>query len=64
MQGCLISGLLYLFLVKSVQHDDDLTVSVKNHVSLLETIKTVVEFCNHSGSKINITKQNAFCWDL
>ena len=42
--------------VKSVQHADDLTASVKNDISLLETIKTVEEFCNHAGSKINITK--------
>ena len=42
--------------VKNVQHADDLTASVKNDISLLETIKTVEEFCNHAGSKINITK--------
>ena len=42
--------------VKSVRHADDFTASVKNDTSILETIKTVEEFCNHAGSKINITK--------
>ena len=42
--------------LKSIQHADDLTVSVKNELSLLETIRTVDIFWNHAGSKINISK--------
>ena len=43
--------------VKSVQHADDLTVSVKNELSLIETLRTVDTFCNHAGSiKMNISK--------
>ena len=51
--------------VKSVQHADDLTVSVKNELSLLETLRTVDTFCNHAGSKINISKTECLLlWPL
>ena len=42
--------------LKSVQHADDLTVILKDILSLNETLDTINKFCEHAGSKININK--------
>ena len=42
--------------LKSVQHADDLTVILKDILSLNETLETINKFCEHAGSKININK--------
>ena len=42
--------------LKSVQHADDLTVILKDILSLNETLETIDKFCEHAGSKININK--------
>ena len=40
--------------LKSVQHADDLTVILKDILSLNDTLETINKFCEHAGSKINI----------
>ena len=42
--------------IKNIQHADDLTVALKDTLSLKNTLETIHEFCAHAGSKINITK--------
>ena len=42
--------------IKNIQHADDLTVALKDTLSLKNTIETIHEFCAHAGSKINIAK--------
>ena len=42
--------------IKNIQHADGLTVTLKDTLSLKNTIETIHEFCAHAGSKINIAK--------
>lgn len=42
--------------IKTIQHADDVTLTLKNISSLHVAIKTVEEFCKHAGSKVNINK--------
>ena len=42
--------------IKSVQHADDLTMTLKNVDSLKHGLETIKSFCSHAGSKINISK--------
>ena len=42
--------------IKSVQHADDLTLALKNIVSVEHAVETIDVFCRHAGSKININK--------
>ena len=42
--------------IKSVQHADDLTMTLKNIDSLKHGLETIKSFCLHAGSKINISK--------
>lgn len=42
--------------IKSVQHADDLTITVRDDISFINTMKIVHEFCDHAGSKINVNK--------
>lgn len=42
--------------IKSVQHADDLTITVRDDISFINTLKIVHEFCDHAGSKINVSK--------
>ena len=42
--------------IKNIQHADDLTVALKDTLSLKKTLDTIHEFCSHAGSKINLAK--------
>lgn len=46
--------------IKTIQHADDVTLTLKNISSLNVAIKTVEEFCKHAGSKVNINKRNVY----
>ena len=42
--------------IKTAQHTDDLTVILRNIMSLSHALDTIKEFCKHAGSKVNIEK--------
>ena len=42
--------------IKNIQHADDLTVALKDTLSLKNAIETIHKFSAHAGSKINIAK--------
>ena len=42
--------------IKCIQHADDLTLALRDTVSLKNALATIDEFCIHAGSKINLTK--------
>ena len=42
--------------IKTAQHGDDLTVILRNALSLSHALDTIKEFCQHAGSKVNIEK--------
>lgn len=46
--------------IKTIQHADDVTLTLKNISSLNVAIKTVEELCKHAGSKVNINKRNVY----
>ena len=46
--------------IKNIQHADDLTLTLKNELSLENAVSTVKEFCDHAGSKINLNKLNSY----
>lgn len=39
-----------------MQHADDLTITVRDDNSFINTMKIVDGFCHHAGSKINVSK--------
>ena len=41
---------------KNIQHADDLTVALRDEISMKNTIDTINEFCLHAGSKVNLAK--------
>ena len=42
--------------IKYIQHADDLTLAVENIQSLEKALINIQNFCDHAGSKINMTK--------
>ena len=42
--------------IKYIQHADDLTLAVENIQSLERALINIQNFCDHAGSKINMTK--------
>ena len=42
--------------IKKNKHADDLTVVLKDTLSLKKTLVTMHEFCSHAGSKVNLAK--------
>ena len=54
IQGFQLSNLHKEF--KTAQHADDLTVMLRNIMSLSHALDTIKEFCKHAGSKVNIEK--------
>ena len=42
--------------INSIQHADDMTITLKDIESLKQAIKTINNFCELAGSKINISK--------
>ena len=42
--------------IKNIQHADDLTVALRDEMSMKNTIDTINEFCLHAGSKVNLAK--------
>ena len=42
--------------IKTIQHADDLTLSLKNEDSLRNSLDDIQSFCNITGTKVNITK--------
>ena len=42
--------------IKNIQHADDMTLAVRDTDSLTHAVKTINEFCELAGSKINFTK--------
>ena len=42
--------------IKTIQHADDLTLSLKNEDSLRNSLDEIQSFCNITGTKVNITK--------
>ena len=42
--------------IKTIQHADDLTLSLKNEDSLRKSLDEIQSFCNVTGTKVNITK--------
>lgn len=46
--------------IKNLQHADDVTLALRDMLSLDKAIKTVKSFCDHAGSKVNLTKHNVY----
>ena len=42
--------------IKSIHHADDLTLALKDTLSLQSALRTIHDFCLHAGSKVNLTK--------
>ena len=42
--------------IKTIQHANDLTLSLKNEDSLRKSLDEIQSFCNVTGTKVNITK--------
>ena len=42
--------------MKTIQHADDLTLSLKNEKALDKSLKVIHSFCNITGTKVNIAK--------
>ena len=42
--------------IKTIQHADDLTLSLKNEEALNMSLKVIKSFCNITGTKVNIAK--------
>ncbi len=53
VNGIAIPGMYEL---KYVQHADDLTLMLKDELSVSKSLETVHDFCNHAGSKVNLNK--------
>ena len=42
--------------IKSIHHADNLTLALKDTLSLQSALRTIHDFCLHAGSKVNLTK--------
>ena len=42
--------------IKSIHHTDDLTLALKDTLSLQRALRIIHDFCLHAGSKVNLTK--------
>lgn len=42
--------------IKNLQHADDVTLALRDMLSLDKAIETVKSFCDHAGSKVNLNK--------
>lgn len=42
--------------IKNIQHADDLSIALKDEMSIKHALEVLNEFCKHAGSKININK--------
>ena len=49
--------------IKTIQHADDLTLSLKNEESLNASLNVIRLFCNITGTKVNIAKTQCNYWE-
>lgn len=42
--------------IKNLQHADDVTLALRDMLSLEKAIETVKSFCDHAGSKVHLNK--------